>query len=107
MEVNGGIRESRILVESTIDAIKEKKLGGDYAISFSVTLVIGSKNESETLSYMDKLVRALKQFPESDRAKLVLHTLPINKGEEELLKLVETKYEAIAKLAQGLQLQKP
>jgi hypothetical protein len=102
MEVSSTAREARLLVESSIEALKEspdKVNGAKFNLSFEIQLAPGLKTDSETLSYLDKVLRAVRQFSDKEPMRLVLNIPMMHPEQVEVLNGIRTRYEKVVSIS--------
>jgi hypothetical protein len=103
MEVSSTAREARLLVESSIEALKEspdKVNGAKFNLSFEIQLAPGLKTDSETLSYLDKVLRAVRQFSDKEPMRLVLNIPMMHPEQVEVLNGIRTRYEKVVSIGE-------
>lgn len=102
MEVQGLARHARLLVDSTIDSIEVARKNGsmNFVVQFQLTGLAGNLNDSETLSFLEKLKQALKALPPEMQTQFKLNMPAVDKREEELLKDIEGRYSKVMDLEQ-------
>ena len=100
MNVQGLARHARLLVTSTIDAVKEARKAGsiNFVVQFQITGMAGNINDSETLSLLEKLESALKQLPGEMQMQFALNMPAVDQREEDLLKDIEGRYSRVMEL---------
>jgi hypothetical protein len=101
MEMVQSIRRIKSVVEILRDTLQERqKTNPDtqYQMGFQFTLSLGDKSDSETLSYLDKLLQALSKFGNDDIGKLALDVIPVNKAHDEILADVKSKTDKMQSL---------
>jgi len=102
LETNATLREGRVLIEASINAVKELKPGASYSLTLALEMPLGVKNESELLSYLDKFHQAIAKFSEMDRAHVVVNMPMLHSGQEELIKTMKSKFETVMSLTESL-----
>jgi hypothetical protein len=104
MQINGTTRHARLLIEKTIEGVKELQASGvspRFDLAFSITMQPGEITDSEALSWLAALEGACSKF--NSDAKLALNlNLPVKSDvEATLLSGIEGKMQAAMQLEQS------
>lgn len=104
MQINGTTRHAKLMVEKTIEGLKELQAAGQtprFELAFSITMQPGELNDSETLSWLSALEGAISKFNSDARLSLNLN-LPVKSDVEAiLLEGIEKKMQAATQLEQA------
>lgn len=101
MQISATAREGRLLVESAIDTLKDKQdqvAGAKFNLSFQLVIAPGLKNDSETLSYLDKVLRAIRQFSDSEAMEVTVNMPMMHPNQIAVLDGIKERYERVVSL---------
>lgn len=106
MQVQMLARHATSLLEITREKVAETQKsapGTNYQIAFTIQMQPGAVNDSELLSWLEKIQRAVAQFPQQEPLLLNVDLAVISTVQQELLGKVEDAFKGVVQLERDSQ----
>lgn len=100
------LNDARIDVEALIETVREENDPASIDTGLMFALKPGRLNKSETLSFLDCVLRAIKQFNPELQCKIDVRTVLIHPGEEEFVTRMMSRVEKVRELHEKPSIQK-